>query len=135
MRIKRRNKNFKRNGGLVLLKQINSTGGSVYTTKIFTSKELAKATGNFSETRVPGHGSQGRVYKDMLIDEIQIQNFINELVVLSHLSHMNIVKLIGFCLETQVPLHVYEYISHENLFDRIHDNEAGDKRWLVGKCA
>lgn len=117
---------IKRNRGLVLLKQIISTGGSVYTTKIFTSKELAKATGNFSKTRVPGHGSQGRVYKGMLIDEIQIQNFINELVVLSHLSHMNIVKLIGFCLETQVPLLVYEYISHGNLFDRIHDNEAGE---------
>ncbi|KAL0846180.1 LOW QUALITY PROTEIN: hypothetical protein Bca101_019426 [Brassica carinata] len=68
MRIKRRNKNFKRNGGLVLLQQINPTGSSVDTTKIFTSKELSKATGNFSEARVLGHGGQGRVYTGMLID-------------------------------------------------------------------
>ncbi|CAH8380771.1 unnamed protein product [Eruca vesicaria subsp. sativa] len=77
-------------------------------------------------------------YKGMLIDgqkvavkkskiggEDHIQEFINELVVLSHLRH--IVKLIGFCLEMQVPLLVYEYISNGNLFDRIHNNEPEDE--------
>ncbi|KAM7481452.1 hypothetical protein LguiB_006035 [Lonicera macranthoides] len=63
--IKRRNKSklkkkfFKRNGGLLLQKQLSSGGeGNVEICKLFTSKDLEKATDNYSKNRILGQGGQ-----------------------------------------------------------------------------
>ena len=129
-RLKR--KFFKQNGGLLLEQQISSNEVALEKTKIFTSKELEKVTDNFNLNRILGHGGQGTVYKGMLtdgrivvvkksiiVDESQIEHFINEIVILSQINHRNIVGILGCCLETEVPLLVYEFISMEtcsNLF-------------------
>ena len=47
---------FKRNGGLLLEQQISSGEVAVEKTKIFTSKELEKATNNFNLNRILGQG-------------------------------------------------------------------------------
>ena len=47
---------FKRNGGLLLEQQISSGEVAVEKTKIFTSKELEKATDNFNLNRILGQG-------------------------------------------------------------------------------
>ncbi|XP_010497671.1 PREDICTED: wall-associated receptor kinase-like 3 [Camelina sativa] len=125
---------FKRNGGLLLKQQLTTTDGSVEMSKIFSSRELEKATDNFSINRVLGQGGQGTVYKGMLIDgrivavkrsklvdEDKLEEFINEVVLLSQMNHRNIVKLLGCCLETEVPILVYEYIPNGDLYKRLHD--------------
>uniref|UniRef100_A0A1J3HJJ8 Wall-associated receptor kinase-like 22 n=1 Tax=Noccaea caerulescens TaxID=107243 RepID=A0A1J3HJJ8_NOCCA len=135
-KIIRKKRFFKRNGGLLLKKQLaTEEGGNVETSKIFSSKELEKATDNFNKNRVLGQGGQGTVYKGMLVDgrivavkrsvvldEDKVEEFINEVGVLSQINHRNIVKLMGCCLETEVPILVYEHIPNGDLFKRLHDD-------------
>ncbi|KAG7654471.1 Wall-associated receptor kinase galacturonan-binding domain [Arabidopsis suecica] len=136
-----RNKNFfKRNGGLLLKQQLITKNGNVEMSRIFSSKELKKATDNFSMNRVLGQGGQGTVYKGMLaegrivavkrskvVGEGKMEEFINEVVLLSQINHRNIVKLLGCCLETEVPVLVYEYIPNGDLFKRLHEkSESND---------
>ncbi|XP_010539015.1 PREDICTED: wall-associated receptor kinase-like 22 [Tarenaya hassleriana] len=134
-RIIRKKKFFKRNGGLLLQQQLTTTeGNAVKTTTLFSTRELEKATDNFNKDRVLGQGGQGTVYKGMLVDgrivavkrstavdKDKLEEFINEVVLLSQINHRNVVKLLGCCLETDVPVLVYEFIPNGDLFKHLHD--------------
>nr|XP_043637461.1 wall-associated receptor kinase-like 8 [Erigeron canadensis] len=131
---KSREQFFKRNGGLLLQQHISNGEDAIEGTRMFCAKELEKATDQYNNNRIVGRGGQGTVYKGMLpngkivavkksvsVDETQVESFINEVFLLSQISHRNVVKLLGCCLETEVPVLVYEFVSNGDLFQFLHD--------------
>ncbi|XP_047340703.1 putative wall-associated receptor kinase-like 16 [Impatiens glandulifera] len=144
---KLREKFFQKNGGFMLRNQLSSSQGSSSseTVQIFTAVELEEATDRYSKANILGEGGFGTVYKGVLpnkkvvavkvsknmqrgqVEQFmsgekkgQVEEFINEVIILSQVNHRHIVKLLGCCLETEVPLLVYEYISNGTLHDHIH---------------
>ncbi|GLT67674.1 hypothetical protein SLA2020_399650 [Shorea laevis] len=126
---RKKEKYFRENGGLILKHQ---------RIRIFSEAELIKATNNYDPSQFLGEGGFGSVYKAVLADNIEVavkkakevdkarinQDFQHEIGIVSQVNHKNVVKLLGLCLETKVPLLVYEFISKGTLYHHIHDKRS-----------
>ena len=112
--------------------QINAHQGVRF--KIFSVEEMERATNNFHEHRIKGRGGQGIVYegtlddkrkvaikKAIMIDDKKKKDFAKEMYILSLINHKNVVKILGCCLEVEVPILVYELISRGTLYQLVQD--------------
>ncbi|XP_073261869.1 probably inactive leucine-rich repeat receptor-like protein kinase At5g48380 isoform X2 [Populus alba] len=93
---------------------------------------ISKATANFSQAKKIGLGRMGTMYMATLPDGrflavkriVDSQQFeeqiVSELKTLGTLKHKNLLSLFGFCVESNIRLLVYKYMSNGNLFDWIH---------------
>ncbi|KAM1686340.1 hypothetical protein ACFX2K_034444 [Malus domestica] len=89
---------------------------------------IETATNKFSDDNKLGEGGFGAVFKGTLGNGHEIavkrlsksstqgvQEFQNEVVLVAKLHHRNLVRLLGFCLEGEETLLVYEYVPNKSL--------------------
>ncbi|KAG0477255.1 hypothetical protein HPP92_014096 [Vanilla planifolia] len=95
---------------------------------LFSLVTLRNATNDFSEENKLGEGGFGPVYKGLLGTGQQIavkrlsgtsrQGLIemkNEVLFVAKLQHRNLARLLGYCLEDNEKILVYEYLSNTSL--------------------
>ncbi|KAK3200143.1 hypothetical protein Dsin_023558 [Dipteronia sinensis] len=124
-----------KNGEILLEKLITTFDGNHNPLRNFSSKELKLATNNYDTMNVISEDWFFKLYKGFLLDrQISVMKFepksqrsydecINNIVFASQMCHKHILKLIGCCLETQVPILVFEsLVKYGTLKDHIFSN-------------
>ncbi|XP_061376552.1 cysteine-rich receptor-like protein kinase 10 isoform X8 [Gastrolobium bilobum] len=106
----------------------------------FDLATVEAATNSFADENKIGQGGFGVVYKGILPNgqEIAVKRlsvtslqgtieFMNEAILVAKLQHRNLVRLLGFCLEGQEKMLIYEYIPNKSLdrflFDPVKQRE------------
>ncbi|KAG6646142.1 hypothetical protein CIPAW_08G173600 [Carya illinoinensis] len=101
--------------------------------KRFKFSELKKGTRGFVE--VIGRGGGGVVYKGILpdkrvaaIERLDEANqgeaeFLTEVNTIGRLNHMNLIDMLGYCVEGKHRLLLYENMEHGSLADKLTSNE------------
>ncbi|XP_074272111.1 G-type lectin S-receptor-like serine/threonine-protein kinase At1g11300 [Silene latifolia] len=104
--------------------------------RLFDFTKVVDATDNFSEINKLGQGGFGPVYKGTWEDGQEIavkrlskmsgqgiEEFMNEVMLISKLQHKNLVRLLGCCVEGEEKLLVYELLPNKSLDALLFDSE------------
>ncbi|CAN8242076.1 unnamed protein product [Cochlearia groenlandica] len=96
--------------------------------------DIMVATNSFAEENKLGEGGFGPVYKGKLTNGMDVAikrlskkssqgltEFKNEVVLIIKLQHKNLVRLLGYCVENDEKLLIYEYMSNKSLDSFLFD--------------
>eukprot|EP00258_Populus_trichocarpa_P032576 XP_024448595.1 G-type lectin S-receptor-like serine/threonine-protein kinase CES101 [Populus trichocarpa] len=121
--------------------ELENDGNKGHNLKVYSAATIMAATNSFSADNKLGQGGFGPVYKGILPDgrEIAIKRlsrssgqglveFKNELILIAKLQHMNLVRLLGCCIQGEEKMLVYEYMPNKSLDSFIFDQS---KRELI----
>ena len=108
-------------------------GGLGHSRSWFSYEELIKATNGFSSQNLLGEGGFGCVYKGHLPDGREIavkqlkigggqgeREFKAEVEIISRIHHRHLVSLVGYCIEDNRRLLVYDYVPNNTLYFHLH---------------
>lgn len=111
---------------------------------LYPYKEMEKATDFFCEKRRLGNGAYGTVYSGKLHsdewvaikrikhrDTGSIEQVINEIKLLSSVSHPNLVRLLGCSIENEEQILVYEYMPNGTLSQHLQREKGNGLSWPV----
>ncbi|CAN6453745.1 unnamed protein product [Victoria cruziana] len=101
-------------------------------------EDVKRITGNFGEKTLIGEGSYGRVFGGTLKDgqaaaikkldpstsQEPDSDFAAQLSVVSRLKHENFVQLLGYCLEADNRILVYQFATMGSLHDVLHGRKG-----------
>ncbi|XP_062110918.1 G-type lectin S-receptor-like serine/threonine-protein kinase At1g11410 [Humulus lupulus] len=103
---------------------------------LFDLNTIAAATDNFSINNKLGEGGFGPVYKGVFDDGKEIavkrlsntsgqgiEEFKNEVLLISKLQHRNLVRILGCCVQGVEKMLIYEYLPNKSLDVFIFDEE------------
>ncbi|XP_030468963.1 wall-associated receptor kinase-like 14 [Syzygium oleosum] len=111
---------------------------------LYPFKYIEKATNGFSEKQRLGNGAYGTVYAGKLHsdewvavkrirnrDTDSIEQVMNEIKLLSSVSHPNLVRLLGCCIERDQQILVYEYMPNGTLSQHLQKERGKGLPWTV----
>ncbi|KAH8958130.1 hypothetical protein BDL97_06G006900 [Sphagnum fallax] len=115
--------------------------------RMYAYKDLQKATNNFHNNMKLGQGAFGVVYKGvldgseiavkLLLPEVQqgMEEFFNEVVLVTSMRHKNLVKLKGCCFgDREQRILVYEFVENNNLVEVIFEGKGDHNMdWPIRK--
>ncbi|KAI3452091.1 hypothetical protein Pfo_008756 [Paulownia fortunei] len=139
--IKRRSKSLK--SRLCAKHLLSEAAGNSHVT-FYPYKEIERATNSFAEKQRLGTGAYGTVYAGKLHhdewvaikkiryrDHDSVEQVMNEIKLLSSVSHPNLVRLLGCCIENGKQILVYEYMPNGTLSQHLQRERGSVLPWTI----
>ncbi|XP_022949817.1 wall-associated receptor kinase-like 14 [Cucurbita moschata] len=130
--------------GQMSAKRLLSEAAGNSSVTLYPYKEIERATSGFSEKQRLGTGAFGTVYAGRLHedewvavkrikyrDHNSIDQVMNEIKLLSSVSHPNLVRLLGCCIEEGQQILVYEFMPNGTLSQHLQRERGNGLPWTT----